>query len=103
MKTERHPIKEQTIEEFADQNDLVMEIYERGANRFDGVERFYASFKHAEVFEDCFLVGSFGDGNTEEEAITDYAARISEETLVMDACTDHRKEIYVPRLIGKEK
>lgn len=51
------------------------------------------SFDHAEVKKGTFLVGTFGSGQTFEEACEDYIRQISGKTLVFHEYTDHRKEV----------
>ncbi len=79
-------------------HDLTMKIVERGADRPQGVERFYAHFKSSETKSGEILTGTYGDGDTPEDAIANYAPQISEKTLVIDAMLDSRRVIQVPRL-----
>ena len=51
------------------------------------------SFNHAEVKKGTFLVGTFGSGQTFEEACEDYIRQISGKTLVFHAYTDRRTEV----------
>lgn len=97
MKIELHIMGVATIQEFADQHNLVMEVHERPSS-FKNLGRFYATFKDCEVKGGSFLIGKFGDGETPEEAIADYAATISGETLVVDAFGKDRRIIKAPRL-----
>lgn len=97
MKIERHFIAEMSIYKFGALNGLTMEVHERDVEK-DSPARFYAHFKHAEVKDGSILCGTFGDGKTEREAILDYAKAISLKLLVVDAGTDERREIRVPRL-----
>jgi hypothetical protein len=53
------------------------------------------SFAKAEIKDGSFLVSDFGVGNTFEEALKNYANKISGKTLVFDAYTDHRREVFV--------
>ena len=93
-----------TIEEFADKHDLIMEVNERSPVLWkDESSRYYAHFRNAEISRDIFLAGSFGDGSTPEEAISNYAKEISGRTLVVEACRDSRRDIRVPILIEKEE
>ncbi len=99
MKIERHEIEETIIETFADKNGLVMEVRERKKPVGDP-SRYYAHFKSAEAREGqhC-LIGLFGNGSTPEEAIAKYARKISLRTLIIDAMSETRREIEVPRLV----
>lgn len=97
----RESIPVSTIQEFAVKHGLTMKVVERGAHRSPGVERFYACFENSETKEGCILRGSFGNGDTEAEAIENYAAEISEKLLVTGAFTKDRREIQVPRLVQR--
>ncbi len=97
MKICRTVIKRTTIEAFAEEHDLVMEVNER-EDGFDKNRKFFACFLSSDTIEGGFLVGAFGDGKTEKEAIEQYARRISGKHLVLDAHNSHRKEIIVPIL-----
>jgi hypothetical protein len=96
MKIELHecrPFLPQTIEEFADKHDLVMEVHER-ASISSLSHRYYAHFKRAELREENCLVGAHGNGVDPKSAITSYARRISQHLLVING----NKEIHVPFL-----
>jgi hypothetical protein len=97
MKIERQVIPEMTIQEFADKHELTMRVNER-PKPIGSPDRFYASFVGAEIMDGGCLVGMFGDGATEEDAITAYARRIELRTLVIDAMGSSRRAIPVPRL-----
>jgi hypothetical protein len=100
MKTITDFIPETTIEEFAERYNFTMVIRER-RNAKGTPERYYACFLDAEVKEGRFLSGAYGNGATPEEAIKNYAARISEQTLVFHAWTDRRMQMEVPRLVAE--
>lgn len=95
MKIERNLLTRMTIEEFAEKHDLTMSVYERTGPI---LPRFYAYFRGAEVKEGDILIGISGDGDSEEEAIKDYAKQISTRRLVLGAYTPERREIDVPKL-----
>lgn len=98
MKIKRLLIPKSTIEEFAEQHDLIMEVRERetGANNPD---RYYARFENAEAREgESCLIGLFGNGVTPQSAIYDYSRQISMRTLIIKAMSRDRREIKVPRL-----
>lgn len=102
MEILRKLISVMTIEEFADKHNLIMEVRERNVPENDP-SRFYAQFKNSELTHGrCFLIGAYGNGATEEEAINNYIKEISQKTMVFNA-TDaaKRKEILVPRLKGR--
>ncbi|MBK6942517.1 MAG: hypothetical protein IPH13_20265 [Planctomycetes bacterium] len=76
MRIERTELARSTLEEFADKNDLVMEISERTPNHWPA-SRYYARFRHAEIVDGQRLISSFGNGASEEEAIEAYMREIS--------------------------
>lgn len=98
MKIERRLVPEMTIEDFADREDLTLEIHERSQAYCRGLPRFIASFQGVELKEG-FLSSSYGNGETEAEAIADYAAKISERFLVIDAYGPNRRELVAPRFV----
>ena len=98
MKIELNTIKESSIYEFADKHGLVMQVNER-ERPHKGLARFYASFKGVEVKDGQLLVGAFGDGETPESAIANYANVISGRTLVIGAFTKNRTEIKADRFV----
>lgn len=88
--------KRMSINKFAEQNGFVMEIVERDNPK---LSRFYAHFKNVESKDGCILSGEFGNGDTPEEAIVNYANSISGKLLVLHAGNPKkRKEIYAPIL-----
>ena len=97
MEIQCNEIKEMTIEEFADANNLIMEVHERRTDIKDNA-RFYAHFKKCEVQEDGMLIGTYGNGNTQEAAIAAYALKIHLKTIVIDAYGADRQVIAVPRI-----
>ncbi len=103
MKIEEHFVPIATLEDFADDHRLVMEVHERtkryycATNDFEN-NRYYAHFKNADTTDGYILSSVTGNGPTPEAAIADYAIRISEQLLVIDASTEKRREIVVPRL-----
>lgn len=75
MKIKRFPINAVSLEEFADKHNLTMEVRERD----DG--SWYAKFEDVHVVTGMCLVGEFGNGATEFEAIENYAKEISKTTI----------------------
>jgi len=103
MEIKYDKIQRMTISEFADMHDLNMVVRERHTGHGDNsLPRFYASFEHSEVSDRCMLIGKYGDGDTPEEAIKDYAKEISEKKLVLNAYRKNRVEIQVPCLLDEE-
>lgn len=82
-----------TIEQFAEEHDLVMVVHEP-----NGESPVYkASFKGVEVVNAGFLYSLFGCGTTEADAINDYSRNISNQTVRLGRSG---KRIHVPELIG---
>lgn len=94
MKIERISGKPRmTIEQFAEEHDLVMEVHEP-----NGESPVYkASFKGVEVVNDGFLYSTYGRGTTEADAINHYSKIISNQTIRIGRSG---KRIHVPDLIG---
>lgn len=99
MKIIRKPVLTMTLEEFAEEHDLTLEVVERGIDFRDTDARYYADFVGCEVKKNGILLSEFGDGATEEGAIANYASVISGKTLVLGAFTPERREIQVPILV----
>ena len=97
MKIERENRAERNIQQFADEHQLTMRVTEYASP--PRTWRFAASFKGVEVMEPCVLVGVYGDGNTENEAIADYAKRISGKRLAENAMSPERREFYAPQFL----
>ena len=86
-----------TVEGFADKHGLVMRIREYTERK----PPFCASFKCCEVKEGSVLGSEYGEGETPEEAIKDYAKKISGRHLVYLPYSDtERKDLFVPFLGG---
>lgn len=101
MKIERKLVKEQTLEKFAEENNLVLQIFERSSDmrQYTGA-RYYCKFDGIEVKDGHLLISITGNGNTEKDAIKDYTKRISEKTLVKDARSKtENRLIFAPRFI----
>jgi hypothetical protein len=99
MQIVRNLIPTSTLEDFADQHGLVMEINERSALHFPtgcGM-RFYARFAKCEVKDGGILIGASGNGDNEVQSMKNYADQISERLIVIDAYGPNRREIQCPR------
>ena len=97
MKINLYKIEEMKISEFADKHGLVMEVHERKCPVGHPL-RFYACFAHTEVKDGCILIGTYGNGDCPEQAINNYAKEIQFQTIVVNARSQNRREITVPRL-----
>lgn len=60
--------------------------------------RYYAKFEHSDILDGAFLVGSYGNGNTIDEALINLAKEIECKTLVINAWTKERREYKLPNL-----
>ena len=103
MKTVREFLPCMTIEQFAEENDLVMEVKERSVNR-DSSMRYYASFQYCCIRSESNFSFTYadGNGNTPEEAIMDYIKKIEVKTLFFGWYAPHgvdKRKIKVPRLV----
>jgi len=102
-------IPKRTLEEFADEHGLILEINERSPesiamSHIGESGRFYARFKGAEEKDGILLKGTFGNGSTELKAVNHYINKISEKLLVINAYnSETRKEIQTPKLYEMEK
>lgn len=97
MKIERNFIPEIDIAKFAEANGLTMQVNERRNHAPEA--RFYAHFKNCEVMDGGCLIGNFGNGATEDQAIAEYASAISLKRVAIDAGDPAKRvEINVPRL-----
>lgn len=86
------------IESFATRHGLQMVVRER-RKPIGAPDRYYASFENVEVMNPPgFLLSTFGDGATPEEAVAAYAEEISMKRIAIGAYTSERREIEVPRL-----
>lgn len=105
MKIVMHEKERCSLEAFADKHGLTMEIHERTpmdmGSRWTPNCRYYASFEDCEVKDGSVLCGAFGDGATPDEAMAEYAARISGQRLVFNAMSRERREITAPLLTHK--
>jgi hypothetical protein len=94
VKIERENRAEVRLQDFADQHGLTMRVTEYASPPRE--YRYCARFVGADISEGCVLIGATGNSHTEDEAIADYAKRISFVTLVIDASTSSRREIATP-------
>lgn len=77
---------------FAEEHDLTLKIH------VDIYGEFRVSFKNVEIKDGSILKSLNGYGASKQEAINDYARKISKQLLVVDAYQDTRKEISCGQL-----
>lgn len=90
-----------SITDFADKNKLVMEVHYRLPEDYHGVwheyQKYYAFFRDTDIKQRSGSVAMFGNGNTPEEAITEYAKAISQRILIIRR-NGAQIEVQVPTL-----
>lgn len=89
-------IKTKEILELEKEISYELEVNERPID--SGGPQFYVCFPNGDIMYDGGLIGKYGNGNTVDEALSDYCKRISGRRIVFDAYTPERKEIQLPRL-----
>lgn len=87
-----------SLDEFAAQHNLTMDVIERNLADWQFVgARYYAEFHGAEIKDGSCLVGATGNANTPEEAIADYVNQIRGCLLVFNpGDPNRRREIQCP-------
>jgi len=61
--------------------------------------KYYVSFDNVEIMQGGCLVGTHGNGNTIDEALTDYCKGIETKRMALYAYTDKRREVVCPKLV----
>lgn len=86
-----------SFEEFADRNDFVLRVRERGPDLCRSLPRYFVRFEGVEVMDGLGgLRGSSGNGETLDEAVADYAAQIAGCRLAYHAYRGDRREVEAP-------
>ena len=99
MKIERETVNSPVyICEFAEKHDLTMKVIEYKDGRLN---RFQVSFKHSEIKEGAILKREYASAPKEDGAIMEYADKISNKHLVINAGSSCRKDIHTPTLTAK--
>ena len=83
----------QSLQDFADEHGLVMQIGDRGQRRSLG-PRFTAEFRGVEVKEGNILKSVCGEGNSPASAIADYADKLSRCYLVFSAYSEAERRLF---------
>lgn len=97
MQIKMNSIPRTTLQEFADQHGLVMEIYERDTKEFPLLLRYYARFENCEISDGIVLISAFGNGKTPDDAMEDYTKQISGKKLIVST-NETRVVIHAPSL-----
>jgi hypothetical protein len=97
MEIKRNLIGTKTISQFADENNLTMEITEH--EPINGEPRFTAQFSRCEVRQFSCLASVYGEGYSEDVAIKNYCSKLSFKYLIIDAYSNSRREIKAPKLV----
>lgn len=101
MKIIDHTYPETSFEAFAEQHQLTIELRERP--RHYGLPRYYAYFSRVEITDGRVLISAFGDGDSKEAAIADYATRLRGSRIVFGAYTTERREMQCPNEWAKKR
>lgn len=88
-----------SLSDFTKKHGLEMVVTERPLGDFArnrSLPRYYANFRNVDLKQNCTLYGFYGNGNTPEEAIREYAKGILGEWLIVNAAGPDRREILAP-------
>jgi hypothetical protein len=95
---EHFSLKSQSLSDFADLHGLSLDMNERDPVLRRTLPRWRCSFRNLEIKDGSLLIGTFGDGDTQEEAIEDYCNRISGKIGVLNAFRSNRTTVNIPTL-----
>jgi len=65
--------------------------------------KYYVQFEHSEVMTGVFLVSSYGNGDTIDEAIENYCVKIQNKRIAINADTPNRREVVCPKFTHTKK
>ena len=98
----RNLVKKVTLQDFAKDHGLTMVVNERDTEdpSFSHLKRFYVSFVDVHKYDGHGIGSLYGQGDTEEEAISNYAKLLSNERVMIGYFADKKKakDIFVPYL-----
>jgi hypothetical protein len=108
MKIVRDFLREVSLEEFCDENDIEIIIHERPNGRATGngnLTRYYGGLQNnistlCEIIRPSILSVVVANGNTEEDVLNQIVETISEESITFEAMKKDRRIYKVPRLIS---
>lgn len=89
-------LREVSIEDYADESGLLMQVSERADPSLGG--RFLCYFRDVEVVDGCVLCSVHGNGETVNDAISDYASAISLKRLRIRQDYNSPIEVIAPKL-----
>ena len=102
MRIKKFAAYRKSLQEFAEENGLLMEVHERNredlGSRWSEDLRYYAHFEDCDIKDGPILTCAFGDGATPVEAMANYAERISNKKLAFKVGTAFRFELDAPEL-----
>lgn len=86
MRVEMNLVPEATLQDFAERQDLVLEVNERDPELAREVgATYYVGFKDVQIKDGVFRRSTSGNGNTIHEAASDLARQLSRQTIVINA------------------
>jgi len=59
--------------------------------------KYYVKFEHSEIMEGGSLIGSYGNGDTIDEALENYCKEIQNKRMAFNAYTPNRREVVCPK------
>ena len=65
--------------------------------------KWYARFQNSDTKDGNILIRSYGVGNTVDDCLKDYCKEISFKRLILNALSENRKEILLPKLVHTKK
>jgi len=81
------------------QNNLILNERDPNKIRYNGLKRYYIYFEKSEIVKDDKLWISHGNGNTIDEALIDYANKISSKKIVFNVGLPNQDEIILPKIV----
>ena len=102
MKVKYHTVERISLDDFAKQHGLVMQVHERGNSEMSHPwsDKFFCYFAYLEELDGSVLRATAGNGKTPRDAITNYCYEISNKLMVYKATSKKlRKEISVPQIL----
>jgi hypothetical protein len=92
-----------TLECLEEKSGYELQVNERCEKKNPGLARYYASMSNLEIIDGCCLLSCAGNGETVEEAVSDFCERHSEETLVVNVCKPGRHQFGPVKILTPRK